>query len=72
MLSAEVGSVHEIERVDNAATVSAQVRSYDNLDGYIIGRLWDVTWEVVREEEAWQLQQGSNELLDRWEAAYLP
>jgi len=72
MLSAEVGSIHEIERVDDAATVSAQVRSYDNLDGYIIGRLWDVTWKVVREEEAWQLQQGNNELLDRWEAAYLP
>lgn len=70
MVSVEVGSVHEIDRVDDTATVTAQVRSYDNLDGYLVGRLWDVTWTVIREQGAWQLQKGRNEELERWEAAY--
>lgn len=72
MLSAEAGSVHEIGRADDTATVTAQVRSYDNLDGYVVGRLWDVTWTLVRGDGAWQLQHGANEQLDRWEAVYFP
>jgi hypothetical protein len=72
MLAVEVGSVAEIERAGDYATVTAQVRSYDNLDGYMIGRLWDVTWRLVREEGAWQLDVGASKELDRWEAAYFP
>jgi hypothetical protein len=72
MLAAEVGSVHETERGGDAAKVIAQVRSYDNLEGYVVGRLWDVTWTLVREQGAWQLQRGSNVELDRWEAPYFP
>jgi hypothetical protein len=72
MLSVEVGSVQEIERAGVTSTVTAQVRSYDNVEGYVIGRLWDVTWTLVREERAWQLQRGTSEQLDRWEAPYFP
>jgi len=72
MLAVEVGAVHQTRRAGDAATVNAQVRSYDNLDGYVVGRLWDVTWTLVREEGAWQLQHAANEQLDRWEAAYFP
>jgi hypothetical protein len=71
-LAVEVGSVQVTGRAGDSATVTAQVRSYDNLEGYVIGRLWDVTWTLVREEGAWQLQQGSSEQLDRWEATYFP
>ncbi len=71
-LAVEVGAVHEIERVGDTATVTAQVRSYDNLEGYVVGRLWDVAWTLVREQGAWQLRHGSNEQLDRWEAVYFP
>ncbi len=71
-LAVEVGSVHVTGRAGDSATVNAQVRSYDNLEGYVIGRLWDVTWTLVREEGAWRLQQGSSEELDRWEATYFP
>ena len=72
MLAVEVGSVNETNRAGDAATVTALVRSYDNLDGYVIGRLWDVTWSLVREGEVWQLEQGASEELDRWEAVYFP
>lgn len=72
MLSVEVGSVHEIKQTDGTAMVTAQVRSYDNFDGYVVGRLWDVTWTVVRQQEAWQLEHSSAEELDRWEATYFP
>lgn len=71
-LAVEVGAVHETQRAGDGATVTAQVRSYDNLDGYAVGRLWDVTWTLVREQEAWRLEHGSNAQLDRWEAPYLP
>jgi hypothetical protein len=69
-LGVEVGSVHEIEREGNKATVTAQVRSYDNFDGYIIGRLWDVTWLMVRENGTWRLDRATNEQLSQWEAPY--
>lgn len=69
-LGVEVGSVLEIERTGNRATVSAQVRSYDNIDGYVIGRLWDVAWLVIREEGAWRLDSASQEQLSQWEAPY--
>jgi hypothetical protein len=69
-LAVEAGSVHEMERQDQTATVAAQVRSYDNLDGYVVGRLWDVTWSLVREGEDWQLQSVQAEELERWEAVY--
>ena len=69
-LGVEVGSVHEIERTGTSATVTAQVRSYDNTDGYIIGRLWDVTWLVVREDGSWRLDSARQETLNQWEAPY--
>lgn len=70
MLAVEAGSVSEIERGADRATVTAQVRAYDNLDGYVIARLWDVTWSLVNEGGLWRLEQGSSHELDRWEAPY--
>ena len=72
MLAAEVGSVQEMDRSENTAMVTAQVRAYDNLEGYVVGRLWDVTWSLVREEDSWRLAGSSNEQLARWEAPYFP
>ena len=70
MLDVEVGSIREIERGGDAAQVAAQVRAYDNANGYVIGRLWDVTWTVVREGEGWRLRQSVAEELEEWEVAY--
>lgn len=70
MLSVEVGAVLEIERAGSEATVTAQVRSYDNLDGYIVGRLWDVTWSLILEDSAWRLGNARQEVLNQWKARY--
>jgi hypothetical protein len=69
-LGVEVGSVLEVERAESRATVTAQVRSYDNIDGYIIGQLWDITWSVVREDDVWLLDSARQEALSHWEAPY--
>jgi hypothetical protein len=71
-LAVEVGSVHQLALAGGSATVTAQVRSYDNLDGYVIGRLWDTTWTVIREQGAWRLQSATSEELEQWEAPYYP
>jgi hypothetical protein len=71
-LAVEVGSVHQIAQNGDSATVTAQVRSYDNLDGYVVARLWDTTWSVRYEDQFWRLQSATSEVLDRWEAPYFP
>jgi hypothetical protein len=71
-LAVEVGSVHQTARTADTATVTAQVRSHDNLDGYVVGRLWDTTWTVAYEEQLWRLQSATSEELDQWEAPYFP
>lgn len=69
-LGVEVGSVLEVERTESRATVTAQVRSYDNIDGYIMGQLWDITWSVIREDGVWLLDSARQQELSRWEAPY--
>ena len=70
LLSAGVGSVLETEKTGDTARVTAQVRSYENIDGYVIGQLWDVAWTLVREGEGWRLQESVSRALERWEAPY--
>ena len=71
-LAIEVGSVHEVGREGDVATVVAQVRAYDNEDGRVIGRLWDVDWRVVDTTGGWRLSAGSSTQLEEWEAEYYP
>jgi hypothetical protein len=71
-LAIEVGSVHQTAHTGDSATVTAQVRSYHNLDGYIVGRLWDTTWSVLYEGQFWRLQSATSQELDQWEAPYYP
>ncbi|MFN2271153.1 MAG: hypothetical protein ACK2US_09975 [Anaerolineae bacterium] len=69
----EVGAVHEQgERSGGTATVAAQVRTYENVDGRIIASLWDVTWKAVQTSGGWRLVSVSGAELDRWEASYYP
>jgi len=71
-VAAEVGAVHEISRSGNTATVVAQVRAYDNVDGRIIATLWDVEWALVQTAGGWRLESATADELDRWEAVYYP
>ncbi|MBE9507280.1 MAG: hypothetical protein IMY86_04455 [Chloroflexi bacterium] len=69
-VGAEAGAVHEIRRSGDSATVVAQVRAYDNVDGRIIATLWDVQWTVVMTPGGWRLESATTAQLDRWEAVY--
>jgi len=69
-IAAEVGAVHELARDEYTATVAAQVRAYDNVDGRIIATLWDVEWTVVRTDAGWRLESSTAEQLDSWELSY--
>jgi hypothetical protein len=71
-IAAEVGSVHELARSGDIATVAAQVRAFDNRDGRVIATLWDVEWMVVRSDAGWRLESSSTEQLDMWDLPYYP
>jgi hypothetical protein len=66
----EVGAVHELSRSGDVATVAAQVRAYDNVDGRIVATLWDVQWAVVQMDDGWRLESGTTEQIERWELGY--
>ncbi len=69
-VAAEVGSVHEIARDGETASVAGHVRAYDNVDGRIVATLWDVKWVAVLTEPGWRLASVTSEQLDRWELDY--
>ncbi len=69
-VAVEVGAVHELARSGDTATVAAQVRAYDNVDGRIIATLWDVVWTVVRAPDGWRLESATTAQLDQWELGY--
>lgn len=69
-VAVEVGSVHELARQGNTATVAAQVRALDNVDGRIIATLWDVEWQLQETEYGWRLDSASASQLERWELKY--
>jgi len=69
-VTAEVGSVRELSRSGDTATVAAQVRAYDNVDGRIMATLWDVEWTVVHTGAGWRLESATTAQLDSWELFY--
>jgi hypothetical protein len=71
-VAAEVGLVHEQSREGGAATVTAQVRAYDNVDGRVVVTLWDARWTTVQTAGGWRLASAASTQLDQWEASYYP
>jgi hypothetical protein len=72
-LMAEASGVHEFTRTgDDIVVVAAQVRSYDNINGRVVARLWDIEWTVVRTADGWRLENASAEQLEQWELTYYP
>ena len=69
-VSVEAGSVHELTRAESTATVTAQVRAYDNEAGRVVASLWDVNWIAVHTGSGWLLDHSAAEQLDNWEVEY--
>jgi hypothetical protein len=69
-VGAEVGAVHELTSTGDLATVAAQVRAYDSVEGRIVATLWDVQWTAVRTPDGWRLESATTAEVDRWEAPY--
>ena len=71
-LRVKAGAVHQISGVgdENSARVASQVLSWDNIDGRVMVRTWEVEWATVRTADGWRLTESSMVLLDEWEAPY--
>lgn len=71
-LRIEAGSVHAIPTASGAgyARVAVMVTSWDNEDGRVIARVWNVEWDTILTTEGWQLTGGTQQLLDSQEALY--
>ncbi len=55
---------------DNRARVNAMVTAWDNEEGIVSGRLWEVTWEAINTDAGWRLVSANTSLLDTWDARY--
>jgi len=71
-VAVEVGAVHELARDGDIASVAAQVRALDNVDGRVVATLWDAKWATTRTDAGWRLESVSAVELDRWELSYYP
>lgn len=71
-VGAEVGAARLVTEENGWATVAAQVRARDNVDGRIVLSVYDVEWQLVETEAGWRLSSGSANLLEQWELPYAP
>lgn len=73
-MQVSVGATHPIPAASGAdrARVASMVTAWDNEGGVIIGRLWNVEWDVLRTDGGWRLLSSTAELLEEWKAAYWP
>ena len=54
------------------ATVAAQVRALDNVDGRVVATVYAVEWRMARGGEGWRLVSGTAQALETWEVPYYP
>ncbi|MBN1246293.1 MAG: hypothetical protein JXC32_01485 [Anaerolineae bacterium] len=73
-LKVSAGGVHTIPAAsgESQARVAAMVRAWDNEGGVILGRLWNVEWDMVLTENGWRLVSSTAEQLDEWPVDYVP
>lgn len=71
-LRVEVSGVQRVAVAgdENRARVNAMVSAWDNEEGLVTARLWEVTWDTVRTETGWRLASATTNLLDTWDARY--
>jgi hypothetical protein len=68
----EVGAARVASEGDGRAVVAAQVRAVDNVDGRAVLTNYGVEWQLVQTEAGWRLENGTSEVLDRWDLPYYP
>jgi hypothetical protein len=73
-LRIDIGGAHIIPNSASAnrARVAAMVTAYDNENGTIIKRLWNVEWDTVLTEQGWRLVTSSTEMLEEDKVTYFP
>lgn len=71
-LRVEVGAVRVAWQEGDQATVAAQVRALDNVDGRVVATVYAVEWQMARGEEGWRLVSGTAQALETWEVPYYP
>ncbi|MCJ7549435.1 MAG: hypothetical protein MUQ30_07120 [Anaerolineae bacterium] len=73
-LQVSAGDVHTIPAAtgESRSRVSAMVRAWDNERGVLVGRLWNVEWDMTLTEDGWRLLTSTAELLDEWPVSYWP
>jgi hypothetical protein len=71
-LRVDAGSVHRLPDVgdESHARVATLVTSWDNEDGRVLVRSWDIEWETVLTPDGWRLNGGTMDLLTTWEAPF--
>ena len=71
-LRVDAGSVRPLSGVGDEThrRVVAMVTAWDNEEGRVVGRTWDVEWETVLTPDGWRLGSGTTNLLTTWDAPY--
>jgi hypothetical protein len=69
-LAVEVSGPRVVGQDNGWATVAAQVRAVDNVDGRVVATLYDVEWQLVQTEAGWRLDSGTMEPLEQRELPY--
>ncbi len=72
LLRVDVGDVHLVPGVGTgeAKRVAAMLLTWDNVEGQVLVRSWNVEWDVVRTAAGWRLNGVTAVLLDSWPAPY--
>lgn len=71
-LGVEVGAARVVTQEGIEATVGAQVRALDNVDGRVLVSLYAVEWRMVQTEGGWRLENGTVQMLGQEELRYYP
>lgn len=71
-LEVEVGAARIVTQEGERATVAAQVRALDNVDGRVVLTNYAVEWQLLETVDGWRLESGATQVLDSWEVPYYP
>ncbi len=74
LLRVDVGDVHLVPGVgtETMRQVTAMLLTWDNINGEVIVRSWNVTWDVIRVEAGWRLDRLNATRLESYPAPYWP